>query len=756
MDNLFSKGKNSIIKLITSFCLVLFLALSANPVNAKQQTIAEAFPDKSLHEQIVSYLNEDNGDERWFTIDDAFDQSIKDALSSGLKIKQCHEENGKVNSLQGLEKLDAINDFEFTSCFGKDQEEYLKVNYFDPIKDIKFNIVHIEGYIEDFPDLKYKDQVSDLGIRIKTNKNKVNVDLNEYHNITDLYLGFTDLYDSEDRLTFAKKPDLKTLDKLENVELSNTTMDINEVFEIENLWSLVYVNDNDIKEIPDSIEKAKKLDYLSLANLKSLDKISDKIVNRQNITRLIMEDLPSLNKFPLVITDLENLSRLDLINMTFDKIPQEIVKLNNLESLTLYDNANITNLDNYLKDIKLFGENCYLEFYLNDEKINDNSISIENGYINIQNNQLNKDKTQVLKIIPTDGEEYGMFYSIDDIQATFTYNIKFVDQSQDEIDASKVEKLINALPTTITINDETKINEAKQAYDNLNDNAKSKVSKEAKTKLEQAISDLNKLIQALEQDKKDQQAASDVEKLINALPTKITVHDATKVNAAKSAYDKLNANAKSKVTKAALNKLNKAITDLKNVQAAVNKPKPMPHNKTYKKGHTTYYQKLVGKKYFTTKSVYKKGSTSTTQHYKAVKGHNKLTKKETYVKYKKKNVRTYYHAISYHSNGKVKVDTKLYKDKKTNKYTKKYKTTYRSNGKKSKYIKFAYKKGKATKRTEYVYNKLGKTRSDKHGKAYRYITNYNKKGKATRTDRKQYNKKGKLSKNKKVKKRTSF
>lgn len=187
-----------------------------------------------------------------------------------------------------------------------------------------------------------------------------------------------------------------------------------------------------------------------------------------------------------------------------------------------------------------------------------------------------------------------------------------------------------------------------------------------------------------------------------------------------------------------------------------NNPKPLPKTKNYKKGNTTYYQKLVGKKYYTTKSIYKKGSVKTTQYYKLIKSKNRLIKKETYIKYKKKNVRTYYNSISYYANGRVKVNTKLHKDKKTNKYTKKYKTTYRSNGKKSKYVKITYKKGKTSKRSEYVYNKKGQLKSNKYGKSYRYITKYSKKGKATRTVRKQYNKKGKLTNNKKVKIRKSF
>ena len=113
---------------------------------------------------------------------------------------------------------------------------------------------------------------------------------------------------------------------------------------------------------------------------------------------------------------------------------------------------------------------------------------------------------------------------------------------------------INALPETITLENEAAVAAARAAYDKLTAEQKALVENVAKlTAAETTIANL-----------KDQAAADAVEALIHALPETITLENEAAVTAARAAYDKLTAEQKALVENVAkLTAAENAIAELK-------------------------------------------------------------------------------------------------------------------------------------------------------------------------------------------------
>ena len=101
--------------------------------------------------------------------------------------------------------------------------------------------------------------------------------------------------------------------------------------------------------------------------------------------------------------------------------------------------------------------------------------------------------------------------------------------------ADAVIELINALPETVDIDDETDIEAARAAYNALTDDQKALVSAEVLALLTTAESSLGEAKAAAA----NQTAADTVAALITALSNTITLDDATAVTAAGQAYDAL-------------------------------------------------------------------------------------------------------------------------------------------------------------------------------------------------------------------------
>ncbi|MFF2878052.1 Ig-like domain-containing protein, partial [Gottfriedia sp. NPDC057991] len=107
---------------------------------------------------------------------------------------------------------------------------------------------------------------------------------------------------------------------------------------------------------------------------------------------------------------------------------------------------------------------------------------------------------------------------------------------------------INALPTTITLSDETAVASARESYDGLTQAQKEQVTETVLNKLVEAESEINRL--------KNEAAIVDaVINKINALPTTITLSNEVAVVSARKAYDELTQVQKGKVSTAVLNKL---------------------------------------------------------------------------------------------------------------------------------------------------------------------------------------------------------
>lgn len=121
------------------------------------------------------------------------------------------------------------------------------------------------------------------------------------------------------------------------------------------------------------------------------------------------------------------------------------------------------------------------------------------------------------------------------------------EQAENQAAAQKVTDLINALPDAITLENKAAVEEARAAYDALNDKAEAMVSSQTVSKLTSAESK----IAQLEKEANDLKEASKVINQINALPgvNDIELEDEAEIVAARAAYDGLTDDQKAIVEK---------------------------------------------------------------------------------------------------------------------------------------------------------------------------------------------------------------
>ena len=139
--------------------------------------------------------------------------------------------------------------------------------------------------------------------------------------------------------------------------------------------------------------------------------------------------------------------------------------------------------------------------------------------------------------------------------ATFTKENKAV---------KNVIALINALPTTVTVNDKEQIEAARAAYNALSDDEKAKIDTDTLSKLTNAETALS----AAEKAAADQAAADPVIAQINALPADVTLDDKAAVEAARQAYTDLTDDQQALVTTDTIDKLIAAEIAISNLEAA--------------------------------------------------------------------------------------------------------------------------------------------------------------------------------------------
>ncbi|WP_195267504.1 CAP domain-containing protein [Eubacterium sp. 1001713B170207_170306_E7] len=121
------------------------------------------------------------------------------------------------------------------------------------------------------------------------------------------------------------------------------------------------------------------------------------------------------------------------------------------------------------------------------------------------------------------------------------------EQAENQAAAQKVTDLINGLPDNITLENKAAVEDARAAYDALNDKAEAMVSSQTVSKLTSAES---KIVQ-LEKEANDLKEASKVINQINALPgvNDIELEDESEITAARTAYDGLTDDQKAIVEK---------------------------------------------------------------------------------------------------------------------------------------------------------------------------------------------------------------
>lgn len=139
------------------------------------------------------------------------------------------------------------------------------------------------------------------------------------------------------------------------------------------------------------------------------------------------------------------------------------------------------------------------------------------------------------------------------------FTIDTTEQTDPEVE--NVIALINAIPSTVTLNDKATVEKARTAYDNLSSSQKQAVTNYSRLQAaEAAIATLE------ENERKDREAANKVIALIDAIPTPVTLDSKDAINAARSAYNMLTANQKGYVTN--YSKLTAAEAALEQLEAA--------------------------------------------------------------------------------------------------------------------------------------------------------------------------------------------
>ena len=121
-----------------------------------------------------------------------------------------------------------------------------------------------------------------------------------------------------------------------------------------------------------------------------------------------------------------------------------------------------------------------------------------------------------------------------------------------DLEAAKaVDDQVNALPETISLDDQEDVEAAREAYEALTDDQKGYVEPETLTKLTAAELEISKLLA-------DKEAADAVSEMINALPVNVTLKDREAVENVRTAYDELTDGEKFFVPEETVNKLTAA------------------------------------------------------------------------------------------------------------------------------------------------------------------------------------------------------
>lgn len=191
---------------------------------------------------------------------------------------------------------------------------------------------------------------------------------------------------------------------------------------------------------------------------------------------------------------------------------------------------------------------------------------------------IGKDKAKLLKDYEGTSLTLKIISDIDE-EAIFTYEMPIVGlTTKEEETASTVADQLKALPAVdkIALEDKESVKAARDAYDALNEDQKKLVPEEQVKALTEAETKIAELQKAADKKAADEKAAKAVTDQIAAIPAvkDLKLTDASKVKAARDAYNKLSADQKKLVTAAQLKVLTDAEARITQLQKAAQvKPK---------------------------------------------------------------------------------------------------------------------------------------------------------------------------------------
>lgn len=191
---------------------------------------------------------------------------------------------------------------------------------------------------------------------------------------------------------------------------------------------------------------------------------------------------------------------------------------------------------------------------------------------------IGEDKAKLLKDYEGKSFTLKIVSDIDD-EAIFTYEMPLVGlTTKEEETANTVADQLKALPAVdkIALEDKESVKAARDAYDALNEDQKKLVPEEQVKALTDAETKIAELQKAADKKATDEKAAKAVTDQIAAIPAvkALKLTDASKVKAARDAYNKLSADQKKLVTAAQLKALTDAEARIAQLQKAAQvKPK---------------------------------------------------------------------------------------------------------------------------------------------------------------------------------------
>jgi Leucine-rich repeat (LRR) protein len=146
------------------------------------------------------------------------------------------------------------------------------------------------------------------------------------------------------------------LPKLTGINLSYNEFTIfpNSLYNLQNIKQLRIWN-NKIKSIPDDISKCKKLNEINLDN-NEITYLPDSFHKLLSLSILTLDNNNLDPESILVLCKMQNLKKLNLRNTNISSIPKEIGDLNNIITLDLSENKDITKLPKQMTQLKALNQ----------------------------------------------------------------------------------------------------------------------------------------------------------------------------------------------------------------------------------------------------------------------------------------------------------------------------------------------------------------------------------------------------------------